>query len=152
MYSSNISIAFDKVCRCLLMRISTEIKLSNQFLYFSDAYLMTRADFVRVEGDLSEAMMRWMTMHPVVSMHPCHSIPLDDLQVTIHPTHHQVPRLRENNDSSICEDVSWASCPPSLVRVCLSSAHRLTLSCVCMRNLKHTGCEHSRNKLAAPAS
>ena len=57
LYLSDISGAFDKVSRCLLMGKLAQIGLPEKFLDFLNAYLMTREGFVRVEGALSEAML-----------------------------------------------------------------------------------------------
>ena len=57
LYLSDISGAFDKVSRCLLMGKLAQIGLPERFLDFLNAYLMNREGFVRVEGALSEAML-----------------------------------------------------------------------------------------------
>ena len=56
LYLSDISGAFDKVSRCLLMGKLAQLGLPPRFLDFLNAYLLPREGFVRVEGALSDAM------------------------------------------------------------------------------------------------
>ena len=56
LYLSDISGAFDKVSRCLLMGKLAQIGLPPRFLDFLNAYLLPREGLVRVEGALSEVM------------------------------------------------------------------------------------------------
>jgi len=57
LYLSDISGAFDKVSRLLLIGKLSQIGLPSTFLDFLNSYLMTREGLVRVEGALSEAML-----------------------------------------------------------------------------------------------
>jgi hypothetical protein len=57
LYLSDISGAFDKVSRCLLIGKLSQIGLPSTFLDFLNSYLLSREGFVRVEGALSEAML-----------------------------------------------------------------------------------------------
>ena len=56
LYLPDISSAFDKVSRCLLMGKLAQIGLPPRFLDFLNAYLLPREGLVRVEGALSEVM------------------------------------------------------------------------------------------------
>ena len=56
LYLSDISGAFDKLCRCLLIGKLSQIGLPSTFLDFLNSYLRTREGHVRVEGALSETM------------------------------------------------------------------------------------------------
>ena len=57
MYLSDISGAFDKVNRCLLIGKLSRIGLPSTFLDFLNSYLVTREGLVRVEGAVSEVML-----------------------------------------------------------------------------------------------
>jgi len=57
LYLSDISGAFDKVSRCLLIGKLSQIGLPSTFLDFLNSYLLSREGFVRVEGAMSEAML-----------------------------------------------------------------------------------------------
>ena len=55
-YLSDISGAFDKVSRCLLIGKLAQLGLPDTFLDFLNAYLMPREGYVTVENAVSEAM------------------------------------------------------------------------------------------------
>ena len=55
-YLSDISGAFDKVSRCLLIGKLGRIGLPDSFLDFLNNYLLNREGYVRVENAFSEAM------------------------------------------------------------------------------------------------
>jgi hypothetical protein len=57
LYLSDISGAFDKVSRVLLIGKLSQVGLPDTFLDFLNSYLSQREGFVRVEGALSEAMV-----------------------------------------------------------------------------------------------
>ena len=57
LYLSDISGAFDKVSRCLLIAKLSQLGLPESFLDFLNSYLLTRQGLVRVEGAVSEAML-----------------------------------------------------------------------------------------------
>ena len=57
LYLSDISGAFDKVNRCLLIGKLSQIGLPSTFLDFLNSYLVTREGLVRVEGAVSEVML-----------------------------------------------------------------------------------------------
>ena len=57
LYLSDISGAFDKVSRLLLIGKLSQLGLPSTFLDFLNPYLLTREGLVRVEGSLSEAML-----------------------------------------------------------------------------------------------
>ena len=56
LYLSDISGAFDKVSRALIIGKLSQLGLPGTFLDFLNDYLLTREGYVRVEGALSEAM------------------------------------------------------------------------------------------------
>ena len=57
MYLSDISGAFDKVSRCLLIGKLSQLGVPSSFLDLLNSYLLSREGHVRVEGALSEAMV-----------------------------------------------------------------------------------------------
>ena len=57
-YISDISGAFDKVSRALLLGKLQQLGVASSFLDFLNSYLESRQGFVAVEGVLSECMLR----------------------------------------------------------------------------------------------
>ena len=107
LYLSDISGAFDKVSRILIIGKLSQIGLPGFFLDFLNDYLLTREGYVRVEGALYEAMFlanmvfqgtvlgpnMWNAFFADVAQHvPCGNQRInlfgDDLTVMCHKAHH----------------------------------------------------------------
>ena len=71
LYLSDISGAFDKVNRCLLIGKLSQIGLPCTFLDFLNSYLLTREGFVRVEGAVSEVMLLSNMVFQGTVLGPC---------------------------------------------------------------------------------